>query len=161
MKRISHYSKPAALALAVGLAGCAATGEGSPQDTAEDGLLPLAISWGVAGDGYGELDWKASRDKGNIRFRLHDRDRDSGVSTTFVNRCYGHWEAQEVFSHESAAAVAGTWRVHCASGRIAEGRFSADESGNGRGEGFDRNGRLVRLAFGTPTSEQEPAPAEQ
>ncbi len=160
MRKIRRFSQPAVFALAIGLTGCAATGQGPAQSAADDGLLPLSISWGVVGDGYGELDWKASREKGNIRFRLHDRERDSGVSTAFVNRCYGHWEAQEVFSHESAAAVAGTWRVHCASGRIAEGRFSADESGNGRGEGFDRTGRLVRLAFGTPTSEQDPAPVE-
>jgi len=161
METMARYSKPAALALAFGLVGCAATGD-VPADGQQDiGLLPLAISWGVSGEGYGQLDWQAARETGNLQFRLYDRERGSSVSTTFVNRCYGHWEAKEVFSRESSEAVAGTWRIHCASGRFAEGRFSADESGNGSGEGFDRNGRLVRIAFGTPSAEAETAPANQ
>ncbi len=159
MNGFRFFRAAPALVLATLLTGCAATADNTaPGDSSEKGILPLAITWGASGEGYGRLAWNAPHETGSFQFQLHDRRRESKVSTTFVNRCYGHWEAQESFSREGAVAVAGTWRVHCASGRIAEGRFSADESGNGIGEGFDRNGRLVRLAFGVADVEAEETP---
>ena len=152
---------PLVLALAAGLAACAGSTGTVSQDGGAANALPVFVSWGVNGDGAGSAGWQTTPSAGDFQFRLHDRERNSSVSTAFVNRCYGHWNAEASSGGEDANLLAGTWRVHCTSGRIAEGRIVIDGEGGGRGEGFDREGRLVRLAFGPVPSTAKPSGSGQ
>lgn len=159
MREILRPKPVVAMLLAVGLAGCAGASSAPVAETDTTGV-PFAVAWGASGAGQGVLDWAPAANKNSLSLRLFDRDRNSSVSTAFVKRCYGNLVKSDAHQAEVDGEVGGIWRIHCGSGRIAEGHFSASPSGSGSGEGFDREGRLVRIAFGGRPPVEEEAPAQ-
>ena len=137
------------LAVLAFLAACAGTDGQKAAQGPEADESKLAVSWGEDGYGDGFIVKPVPSAVGKFRLRLYYKDPFSSSSTAAVNRCFGHWDTQSAEGDTGKPESGGYWRINCASGRSAEGVFTTDGAGNGSGEGFDRQGRPVRLFFGS------------